>query len=558
MNRNLIMKMYKYILVLFSLLCAQVSVFALDENCVVHLDKSFYVVGENIQFNLFLPLEFKDHNVAIKAVILDSDGHVKDSFFKKTNSNTQVSGAYKIPYQFKPDMYYIQFMSVNSIEKEELVYAEAAIPIYNFLEDIVPANATKLQDIEPRDMLVSKQLSLEVNIPDQINSRDNVISNIRVTDSNGSPVNSNISISVINEDIAGQSVLGAPNIIQGNALPENVAPKLEQDIYLKGILKDAEGLHIKANIVGAYSSLENKFLFTRSDENGVFFLNLPEFEGNKPVQIVGYHVDHENIQLDRDLRYSIQNPQAFYFNDKVKEYLELSRIRKKIEQHHELIENESNKELNTLQVSELKPDASYNIREYEAFENMASFFKEILTPLRFREKKDQFEAYMYDPTERRASKKYFQGKPMFIINGMVTRDGNYIANLPMSKIERVDLFFSPKQLRDQFNAFGRFGMVRISTSDPNLQVPQAEIEDVVMIYGVNPSEGKSSIKNLPDGYPLFDPQVYWSGNKQTDGNGSIDIEYIQPDDEGSYSITIVARDDKGNVGTKTMSYIIEN
>jgi len=551
------MKMFKYILVLFSFVFMQSEALAADENCIVHLDKSFYTVGENIQFNLYLPSGFKSHDVAIKAVVLDSKGNLKDSFFKKNNADSQVSGSYKIPYQFKPGMYYMQFMSVDFVSMKEIVYAEVAIPIYNFLEDIVPTNATAMTEFDSENVIESKQLILDITLPEVISSRDDVRSQIRVTDSNGSPVNSNLSISIINEDIAGHMIVGSQNIVQGNAVPLDVAPNLEKEIYAKGVLEDAQGQKLKANIVGAYSSLENKFLFTRSNEDGVFFLSLPEFQGSKPVQIVGYHIDHENIQLGKNLKYTIQNPQTFYYNDKVKEYLELSRIRKKLEQHHELIENESDEELNTLQIADLKPDATYDIGEYEAFENIASFFKEILTPLRFREKKDVYEAYMYDPTERRASKKYFQGKPMFIINGMVTRDGNYIATLPMSKIERVDLFFSPKVLRDQFNAFGRFGAVRIITTDPTLQVPDSEVEDILLVNGVNPSQGKSIMTSLPRGFPLLDPQVYWSGNKQTEADGTFDIKFIQPDDEGQYSITVVARDDKGNLGTKTVQYTVD-
>jgi len=79
-----------------------------------------------------------------------------------------------------------------------------------------------------------------------------------------------------------------------------------------------------------------------------------------------------------------------------------------------------------------------------------------------------------------------------------------------------------------------------------------------LIRGVNPSDGESMLsKSLPAGFPALNPQVYWSGNQKTAADGTVNFEFVQPDDEGSYAITIVARDDKGNLGTKTFKYTVD-
>lgn len=547
------MKLYTYLSLGICLLLLSSNRLAANSACYVHVDKSFYCVGEDIHFNLYLPLDFKQHDVSIKVVLLDSKGNVTATFFRKNEMSSQVSGRYRIPYSLNPDMYYLQFMSVDVNTKSEVLFAEIAVPIYNFLENIVPTNAEKIDGSNPVSDLESGGLSIDIDVPESITSSSDVSGLIKVTNANGETVKSEISVSVVNEDIGGPSVLGGSSIVSGKTMPSNLAPNLETQMYAKGRLVDSDNQPIQANIVGAFSTLENRFLFTKSNEDGVFFLDLPTFEGSKPVQMLGYHVDHENITIDKTNTYAIQNPQAFYFNDKIKDYLELCRIRKKLEQHFEVVDNEEAKEI-VYDMNDLSPDASYDIKEYEAFDKFSGFFKEILTPLRFREKKGVFEAYMYDPTERRASKKYFKGKPMFIVNGMVTRDGNYIANLPMEKIEKVDLFFSPKELRDQFNAFGRFGVVRIIANDPSLKVPEAELADIVMVHGVDGDLKSNGSQELPTGFPDLNPQVYWNSGIETSATGETSFNYQQPDDEGTYTIVVVARDEKGNIGTKKLSY----
>lgn len=547
------MKVFTYLSFGICLLLLSSYQLAANSACYVHLDKSFYCVGEDIHFNLYLPLDFKQHDVSVKVVLLDTKGDVKATFFRKNELSSQVSGRYRIPYSLSPEMYYLQFMSADVTTKSEVLFAEVAVPIYNFLENIIPTNAEKIDGPKPAADLESAGLSIEINMPDDISSRADVNGRIQITNANGQAVKSEISVSVVNEDIGGHSVLGGSSIVSGKTIPSNLAPNLETQMYAKGRLINADSQPIQANIVGAFSTLENRFLFTKSDENGVFFLDIPTFEGSKPVQMIGYHVDHENITVDKTNNYTVQNPQPFYFNDKIKEYLELCRIRKKLEQHFEVVDKVDPLEM-TYDMNALKPDATYDIREYEAFKTFAGFFKEVLTPLRFREKKDIFEAYMYDPTERRASKKYYQGKPVFIVNGMVTRDGNYIANLSTDKIEKVDLFFSPKALRDQFNAFGRFGVVRIIANDPSLKVPDSELEDILMVHGVDGDLPASSSVDLPMGFPDLRPQVYWNSGLETSSTGEMSFEYQQPDDEGTYTVVVVARDEKGNIGTKKFTY----
>lgn len=550
------MKLYTYLSLGICLLFLSSSSLTANSSCYVHLDKSFYCVGEDINFNLYLPLDFKLHDVAVKVVLLDSNGNVKATFFRKSELNSQVAGRYRIPYNLVPDMYYLQFMSADVSSRSEILYAEAAVPIYNFLEQIIPDNANKIEGNHETNDLESTGLMIDIDIPEVIVSRNDVAALVNVKNANGQAVKSEISISVVNEDIGGHSVLGGSSIVSGETIPSNLAPNLETQTYTKGRLIDENSQPIQANIIGAFSTMENRFLFTKSNEDGVFFLDIPTFEGSKPVQMIGYHVDHENISIDKKNRYNIQNPKDFYFNDKVKDYLELCRIRKKLEQHFEVDGADDSEEM-TYDLNTLTPDATYDISEYEAFEKVSGFFKEILTPLRFREKKGVFEAYMYDPTERRASKKYYQGKPVFIVNGMVTRDGHYIANLPISKIETVDLFFAPKALRNQFNAFGRFGVVRITSNDPSLKVPDEELADIVMTYGVDGDLKSTDQEILPEGFPDLSPQVYWNSGMETTAAGEHSFNYRQPDDEGTYTIVVVARDEKGNIGTKKLSYSTE-
>jgi len=540
------MKVYQIIPIClaFFLLTMSASI-AADNNCSLHIDKTFYAVGENLNYHLFLPNEFEQTNVAVRVILLNSNGSVMSSYFENNDGQNGINGTYRIPYNLAPGMYYLQFLAAEKESKKEIVLVEAAVPIYNFLENIIPTNAKSQEDNIAPD-LNDNSNKLKFNLPDNISARENV--NIQLETIDGSQLaGSKVSVSVINEDLAGNNILGSENYFEGQMLTLTSGTAYESELYNKAKLLNKDGQPIKANIIGAYSSLENKFLFTKSNEQGEFHLSHSAFDGSKPIQIVGYHIDHNEINVEEIGKYQIQNPKEFYFNDKVKAYLELCRIRKKIEQHFDLVKQEEIL-LNNLSKNQLKPDASYNIREYQAFENMASFFKEVLTPLRFRTKKDSYEAFMYDPTAQTTKAKYYEGLPLFIIDGKLTRNGDYIARLDMAKIDQVDLFFLPKNLRSQFNAFGRFGVVRIVSNDTELSVPEEDSSDILHVVGYNiKTENKADIGAMNRRTPILDPQVFWSTDNELTSNGNYSFSFLQPDDPGQYTISVIVQSGDGNV-----------
>ena len=55
------------------------------DKCVVHLDKSFYVTGEIVWYQLYLTQAFKTKPAAIRATVLDANGLVQHSSFIKSS-----------------------------------------------------------------------------------------------------------------------------------------------------------------------------------------------------------------------------------------------------------------------------------------------------------------------------------------------------------------------------------------------------------------------------------------------------------------------------------------
>ncbi len=531
------------------------------DKCVIHLDKSFYVTGEIVWYQLYLSQAFKAKPVAIRATVLDAKGMVQHSSFLKTTGGTAVDGYYKIPFNLKSGNYLLQFTGINKANKQSVLLVETQLPIYNDIEGIAQTVKGKNNLGQPA-MATTNELNISIQLPkNTFKAREKVTPTITVKDKAGNTVAANLSVSVVDWDLVGDDLMNAGNLRSGQVVNPQVTSIISDKLYLKGIAKQDKGAAHAAKVLGAYSRTEDRVLYTRTNEDGEFYLAIPEFYGDRGFQILGQQEDYEQIRVSEENQLAVNKMQALPTNDRIATYLGLSRQRKKIFQRYSSVESNFVTEKYTTTRKTIKPDASFITKEYEDFEFMSIFFKENLTPLRFELQDSTYIAKMYNPKNQSAYDKFFRGKPLIIVDDIVTRNGDFLARMRMTDVEKVELFYDLKKLNKQYKLFGSNGVTKITTYDKIESLPVFEANNVITVNGVQkeavfPMFDPAQINNNRF-QPFFRPQVYWNADLTTKKDGKTNFDYFQTDDRSTFQIRVVAQSEDGSIGYKTINYTVK-
>ncbi len=527
---------------------------AQDENlsCVVHIDKPVYVTGELIWYKVYLPT-FLHESFAVLASLHDAEGRSVEQFFIRTEGKSSFSGYYKIPFDLDAGIYRMHFAahSQHVNRTEELL--TFSIPIYN---DLKPNDENiSLSDVAEAPSSAG-DLKVSAQIEDQIKLRDAIVTMIKVADEEGQAIAGDVSVSVTDAELfAGMPY--AQTVFRGKELDRFNLQELENSVFIKGtVFRQETGEPVALNVLGGYSGTDNRIYYTKSFSDGRFILKFPDFSGSKPIQFLGYHREESKIRVELDQPKIDPISQDLKYTNSVLEYMNWSRLRKKIYQYYDTQETILNAQAIVHPVQELDPDATYIMDEYESFETVSSFFNELMSALSFSLDDDSlYTASMYNPSGRAAKNTYLNGPPLFIIDDKATRDADFAARMSASPIETMELFLQPKKLLSQFKALGISGVVRIKTKFKDIEVPKADREDVFAISGLQPrAEFLISTPSLPDQQPSFAPVLHWADDSQTDATGSTNLSFNQTDDLSRFLIKVVVVDAEGRLGEGSATF----
>ena len=537
------MKILKYTFLLLVFLASTLTVIA--QNALLHFDKEFYVTGEVMWYKLYLP-DSDDKEVAVVQVLIsDREGAVKDEFYLQASKEGHIEGYYKIPFDFASDYYRLSILATDDSEK---LIVSAVLPIYNDLNKATTATGT-LPVLNEAIVVDDLQVELSLN-KNQYSPREAVRASVLVKDSNGKPVKAKVSVAVTDESLAGKDLL------IGGTAPLNIGT----NVRVKGTLLNAEGVPSRASVLGMYSSIEDRVFYSSADEEGQFDMKPPLFYGERPVQFIGYQFEHMDIGIEMKEHQMPPIEQALIYSQEVLDYLALSQKRKKIFQIYTALETQLEPEQIDYDVQDLEPIFTYVIDEYESFEYMRDFFGELITPLKFILKEDStYRAQLYNPSGLYDANTVLSGDPLFIIDGKLTRDADFVARMDMDYIETIALMYRPENLRKKFKAIGRSGVVKMTTNLRNVNISEKDNADVFTINGLQPQADFPEFvpNSLPSGQPFFRPQLYWNPNLKTGANGKADFTFYQSDDVSNYTIRVVVQDEKGDFGKGTKTYEVK-
>ena len=523
----------------------------LQNRCLVHLDKSFYVSGEMIWFKIYLPTALREQSFNIKVGVLNPSGKPWESFFINSLGENQASGYYKIPFDCSAGVYQLQFSALEVASKRPVLLAEVLVPIYNDLEKVDAQVVTSINS-GYNAAATLQDLQVEILLPKtKYLPREQVQGKIQVKNGQGTPVAAQVSIVVSDWELSGTEVWPQANWSLG---PLIAPTTLSKQVYTQVKLQSNSGTQSQ-NLVGIFFPQNWQLLYT-SSQRPEYWVEVPNFTGRKQVQFLGHPNPEVQVQLLESFP-SKASP-ALVYTPGIRQYLEWSRMRKKIYQLYNALEMALPATVPLTDSIPLKADRSLRPAEFEAFEDLATFFREISTPLSFKQerKTGQYSAKMYNP----GSFTDYPSAPIFVIDGKMTRDANFVARLKCSQIESIDLYYQPTQLLGYFKAIGRSGVVQIR-SKAEIAIPEAEAEDIFQLNGLQtvaafPAMKVEQLQAAPT-QAFFRPQLYWQANLRTDAQGQVDFSFLQGDDWSRFRIQVVVQGGDGRLGEVQVIYTVD-
>ena len=551
--------------ILFFLLLFTVGLVAQNSSFSLHLDKSFYVTGEKIWYKIYLPAGV-EKSLAIKGIMVGSDGNVKERFFLRSKPEEAfIEGVFTIPFSYRSGMYRLAFFASAAPDQPAVELVKIDLPIYNDFEIKSLAERMRAEQA-PTEISVSApaaldQLQISVTLDKAVFApREAVKAEIKVTDTAGNPVNANLSVVARDAALVEEALPGGATYAVGTSLSGDLIQQFSEEIFIKGEVSDTLGNLVQANVLGGYASLHQRIFYGKTNLEGRFTFTVPDFYGDQTLQFIGYPKEVEEIKI-RLFEDGEKPAGTLPINDQILKYLEGTQQKKKMAEHFDyLSENMEVPDVDN-EFDNLEADFTYTTDDYVKFETVGDFFSELLTPLKFRIVNGVYEARMQNPRSRDASFATLPGKPLFIIDGKITRNADFIARSSWSNVRSVDIFYIADKLRKQFNVLARGGVARIETKIPQFSMPLNEQEDVFTIEGLTPGgdfvpyrpgQSRAEIR-----LPNFLMPTFWSPNVQADNDGTATLEFFQGDDTSNFVLEVVAQGPDGKQGRTTVEYTVQ-
>lgn len=512
------------------------------EQLLVQLDKPFYTAGDPLAYQLFFPKSFQGRDLALKVALYHPDGQLVTEHFIKTEGQLQANGYLKIPYNLPSQAYHWLLLGTDQEGTKRIKLGELLLPIY---DDLSKAPAPTQLSIITSNPSTSSALSIDFQLQEKGLERGGKISaSLAVKDQAGQGIDGVFSVTV--KDAALLS-MGTDNEISTYhlELPTGIAAQLSDQIRILGKSLDLEGKAFQSAILCAYLREENQFFCTKSDKDGQFSLVLPEAQGMRHIQFMDYQrsdikvILSDNINLSTGVSASTKASLATYLN--------WSRLRKKIYQFYGTVEAPLNAIPGQVVANKFESDQQFVMANYTPFDDLTIFFNEIVTPFKLRERgKRGYIARMFNPTQQ--IRQFYSGSPVFIVDGMLTKDANFIYNIPIAKIDTIDLFFYPQSLQPQFGPIANSGMVIIKTSLSKLDLPTTDANNIFSISLLKeefsiPKEAEQTEDQIKIG-----PNLLWLANQSIPSSGTYQLDFAHGDDMGTFLIEIAVQSKEGQIG----------
>jgi hypothetical protein len=188
-------------------------------------------------------------------------------------------------------------------------------------------------------------------------------------------------------------------------------------------------------------------------------------------------------------------------------------------------------------------DVSINVEEYVIFPTMEELIREVIPSLLHRKVpgKSIVRVMLSDASV------ITTGDPLYIIDGVMSRNSPYFLSLKPSEILSVKIVKDLNKLQ-RFGAMGKNGIVLVQTKKPDSENLTRQ-SNIIQVKGLSkplefrsPDYATKSNTRIPD----FRSTLYWDTSLKTDSRGKASFSFYTSDDSGPLEVKLEGITSKGN------------
>ncbi len=554
--------MNKYLVIIFLILKVLPASELRGQNISLSLqiNKHYFSVDEKVCFSIFSPsgkTQNKDLPLYVALMKVNKDHQKLISIIEVLLKKGHASGSIRIPEHIRSGTYLIGVFHHHRINDNAPVDYRL-IYLYNPLGDQYPD--TLLPEITRKEILqTSKKWHIQYDIEKDAAAKNRVKFNAAISDADGNPVLSQLSISIVSKEFyeTAQASLINPQLTEDMPEDKKTDENLPENI-LDSLILESRYIRGKLLINGVPAGVKKVYLYAHNnddlaldkyitDRKGRFYFPKPSFTGLYPLKLLTFPEPESNYSFElaehfhTDSIYHIDVPD--YPFAQIQPFRDLAYKNYLIEKSF----NNDNRSISTDTVSSLllNVKASHEIilDKYVHFNTLAEIIREIVPQVSIRYKQGQYEIRVFDA---RARNYCCQEDPLIFINHEPYFDLEQIMSLNTENIYSVAVI-RPVEAIQRFGDIGVNGILKINLN-AGIDLPDFNSRGKADFIIPGPqSENSTCSKSLPDGYPDFRSFLFWDGNIVTDKNGGFQCVFRPSLLQSDYKIIIHGLTGKGEI-----------
>ncbi len=477
----------------------------------LHLDRPYYLPGQYIMYSASLSTSTQDTFVA--KVQLHNGSSVATGHNLRFVRGVGY-GHFYLPYNQTAGTYYIQMTAYRARSGSPVDIMVMPVSIVDPHQSEVPGSiALPLASVNQKPFGLVK-----VVIPASIAARKTVKCAVSSADFTAGGF---VSLSVVDERL----------------YPETVRPcqyewlytgLLDDKIGLTGVRRQAEATTLKNILMVLVRPSRPAFSLAQVNDDQTFYAAVPAYYGPELLQFI----DSKGTDIEVDLadHSLLTAPIDLYAYPGIEASIAAYHERQKVLQLFPAVEQLHQEQRVRRYPLTAKADYTVDVPDYAVRGTLVSLFKELISPLKFRlTTGGTYKATMI--YEMASAKWFYKTKPVFLVNGVATRDEDYVANLPLQDVRFASIYSSIDNMRT-FGLSDIGGVMVVETHDPFYKVPAQYRLPGVEYPGLQVPLTYPIVVETTAPYPQLKPLLYWQPYGRIEPRSS------------SYSFDLPASDDK--------------
>lgn len=195
-------------------------------------------------------------------------------------------------------------------------------------------------------------------------------------------------------------------------------------------------------------------------------------------------------------------------------------------------------------------------REYTPFETMQELILEVIPSLLFRARqKDSLVEVTLATNSVFVAQRYADGNALYIIDGWMTTDTQYLMSLSPKDILAVKIINDIGKL-DRLGNLARNGVLFIQTSIP--EITRRDLQSKLhVIEGFSPTLSYTERYPIQKRVPDLRTMLYWNPQISTDSTGNAKFTFRTSDIPGTYWIRLMGTTSTGHIVTLERSFEVK-